>query len=103
MCLSNGRAGGLSAVANSVTINNLLVRDRPDLAAALYEPFPFDFRGEQAEGGKAFYELPVFTAWTARMFVRCITPYFCEAQVRAEAPRPTHLTRPALQAVEGTN
>ena len=24
---------------------------RPDLAEVLYEPFPYDFRGEQAEGG----------------------------------------------------
>src|SRR5258705_10964633 len=60
MCLSNGINGGLSAVANSVTIHNRLVADRPDLAAALYEPFPYDFRGEQAPGRQPYYELPAF-------------------------------------------
>ena len=48
MCLENGVAGGLSAVANSVLIHNRLVRERPDLAAALYEWYPYDYRGEQA-------------------------------------------------------
>jgi hypothetical protein len=100
MCLSNGRSGGLSAVANSVTIHNQLVRDRPDLAAALYEPFPYDFRGEQAEGGKAFYELPVFTEWDGRLFVRCIPPYIWASQRHADAPRLTDLQREALEAVE---
>ena len=47
MCLQNGRSGGLSTVANSVRIHNQLVADRPDLAAALYEELPNDFRGEQ--------------------------------------------------------
>ncbi len=100
MCLSNGRAGGLSAVANSVTIHNQLVRDRPDLAAALYEPFPYDFRGEQAEGGKAFYELPVFTEWDGRLFVRCIPPYIWASQRHADAPRLTDLQTEALKVVE---
>jgi hypothetical protein len=65
MCLENGIAGGLSMVASSVTIHNRLVEERPDLAAALYEPFPYDFRGEQAEGAPGFYQLPVFTEWDA--------------------------------------
>src|SRR4051794_2809160 len=47
MCLENGLAGGLSAVANSVTIHNRLVREQPELAAALYDEFPYDYRGEQ--------------------------------------------------------
>src|SRR3546814_7023311 len=74
---------------------------RPDLAAARYEPFPYDFRGEQAEGGKAFYELPVFTEWDGRLFVRCIPPYIWASQRHADAPRLTDLQREALQAVEG--
>ena len=36
-------------------------RTRPDLAAALYEPLPYDFRGEQAPGAKGWYEMPVFS------------------------------------------
>lgn len=100
LCLDNGLSGGLSAVANSVTIHNQLVRERPDLAAALYEPFPYDFRGEQPEGGKAFYEVPVFTEWDDRLFVRCIPPYIWASQRHDDAPRLTDVQREALKAVE---
>ena len=55
LCLRTARTGGLSCVANAVAIHNQLVRERPDLAAALYDPLPYDTRGEQAEGAQAFY------------------------------------------------
>ena len=100
MCLENGISGGLSAVANSVLIHNRLVRERPDLAAAMYEPFPFDYRGEQAEGGRPYYELPVFTEWDDRLFVRCIPPYIWASQRHPDAPRLTAHQADALRAVE---
>jgi Taurine catabolism dioxygenase TauD, TfdA family len=99
LCLDNGRAGGLSAVANSVLIHNRLVRERPELAAALYDEFPYDYRGEQAEDGKPYYLMPVFTEWDDRLFVRCIPPYIWASQRHAEAPRLTTLQQEALQAV----
>ena len=99
LCLDNGRAGGLSAVANSVLIHNRLVRERPELAAALYDEFPYDYRGEHPEGGKPCYLLPVFTEWEGRLFVRCIPPYIWASQRHAEAPRLTALQQEALQAV----
>jgi len=99
MCLENGRSGGLSAVANSVRIHNQLVAERPDLAAALYEPLPYDFRGEQPKDGKPYYMVPVFTEWQDRLFVRCIPPYILASQRHPEAPRLTPLQREALSAV----
>ena len=51
MCLRPAKSGGLSCVANVVAIYNELVRTRPDLVAALYNPLPWDFRGEQPAGG----------------------------------------------------
>jgi hypothetical protein len=99
MCLENGLRGGLSAVANSVRIHNQLVADRPDLAAALYEYFPYDFRGEEAKGGKPYYSLPVFTEWDDRLFVRCIPPYIYASQRHADVPRLTDAQKEALEAV----
>ena len=99
LCLENGIEGGLSQVANSVRIHNELVRDAPDLAAALYEPFPYDFRGEQADGQKGFYELPVFTEWDDRLFVRAIPPYIHASQRHPDAPRLTAAQKQALQAL----
>jgi hypothetical protein len=100
LCLANGIEGGLSAVSNSVAIHNRLVRERPDLAAALYDEYPYDFRGEQAEGAKPFYTVPVFTEWDGRLFVRCIPPYIWASQRHPEAPRLTELQAEALRAVE---
>jgi alpha-ketoglutarate-dependent taurine dioxygenase len=99
MCLENGRSGGLSAVANSVRIHNRLVEERPDLAASLYEPLPYDFRGEQPAGGKPYYLVPVFTEWDGRLFVRCIPPYIWASQRHPEAPRLTDVQREALGEV----
>lgn len=87
MCLQDGREGGLSAVANSVSIHNVLVEESPELAEALYGPLPYDYRGEQAEGGKPYYSVPCFTEWKGRLFVRCIPPYILASQRHAEAPR----------------
>ena len=50
LCLQTGVSGGRSAVCNSVALHNALVRERPDLAAELYKPQPYDMRGEQAPG-----------------------------------------------------
>lgn len=99
MCLDNGRRGGLSAVANSVTIHNRLVREAPELAAALYEFFPYDFRNEQAAGGKPYYSLPIFTDWHGRLFVRAIPPYILASQRHPEAPRIGEVGMKALTAL----
>ena len=61
--------------------------------------FPYDFRGEEATGGKPFYSLPVFTEWDGRLFVRCIPPYIYASQRHPDAPRLTDVQHEALQAV----
>lgn len=99
MCLQDGRSGGLSAVANSVSIHNVLVDESPALAAALYEPQPNDYRGEQSEGGKPYYMIPVFTEWADRLFVRCIPPFIAASQRHAEAPRLSDAARAGLRRV----
>ncbi len=99
LCLENGISGGLSAVANSVRIHNELVANRPELAEALYDSLPNDFRGEQPKDGKPYYSLPVFTEWEDRLFVRCIPPYILASQRHPEAPRLTPDQREALMTV----
>lgn len=99
MCLVNGIGGGLSMVASTVRIHNTLVEERPDLAAALYEAFPYDFRGEQAEGAAAYYTLPIFTEWEDRLFCRAIPPYIAASQRHPDAPRLTPVQDEALGAL----
>jgi len=96
MCLRTGVSGGLSAVCNSVSLHNALVRERPDLAAELYKPQPYDMRGEQAPGKRGWYEMPVFTAHGGRLFVRLIRAYILASQRHPDAPRLTDLAREGL-------
>jgi hypothetical protein len=96
MCLQTGISGGLSAVCNSVALHNRLVRERPDLAAELYKPQPFDYRGEQAPGRPGWYLMPVFSRLNGRLYVRLIRPYILASQRHADAPR---LTDKAIEAL----
>jgi hypothetical protein len=97
MCLQTGVSGGLSAVCNSVALHNRLVREGPDLAAELYKPQPYDYRGEQAPGKPGWYPMPVFTRHAGRLFTRFIPQYIRASQRHPDAPR---LTDKALEAIE---
>jgi hypothetical protein len=99
MCLQNGIEGGLSTVANSVSIHNRLVGESPELAAEFYKPQPFDFRGEQPEGAQGWYTLPVFSECESRLFVRCIPPYTLASQRHDDAPRLTENAKRALARI----
>jgi hypothetical protein len=99
MCLRKAKSGGLSCVANAVAIYNALVASRPDLAEVLFEPQPYDLRGEQAPGGKPFYTFPVFTEHDGRFFIRFIPAYIRASQRHAEAPRLSPLVLEALDLV----
>lgn len=100
LCLQRAKEGGLSTVCNAVAIHNELVRTAPELAAELYEPQPYDFRGEHPEGGPAWYPMPIFTRWGERLFVRYIRPYILTSQRHADVPRITPLAEEAMQRVD---
>lgn len=97
MCLRGPAEGGLSAVANSVALHNTLVRERPDLAAELYLPQPYDYRGEERLGSRGWYTAPIFTRWGDRLFVRLIAYYIFSSQRHADAPRLTEAAREGLK------
>ncbi len=96
LCLQTAARGGRSAVANSVSLHNAMVRERPDLAEELYKPQPYDMRGEQGPGRRGWYELPVFTAHNGRLFIRLIAGYILASQRHADAPRLTEKAREGL-------
>ncbi len=100
MCLQKARSGGASAICNAVAVHNDLVRQRPDLAAEMYKPQPYDYRGEQKEGSTPFYEIPTFTKWADRLFVRYIRPYILASQRHDDAPRITPLAEEAMQMMD---
>ncbi|MDZ4825209.1 MAG: TauD/TfdA family dioxygenase [Actinomycetota bacterium] len=99
-CLNSGASGGASLVANALAIHNELVRTEPELAAELYEPLPYDFRGEQPPGAKPWYTMPMFSRTSDRLFVRYIRPYIEAARRHKDAPRPSEAVRTAMNRVD---
>ena len=101
LCLDAGAGGGESLVANVVSIHNELVRTEPELAAELYGSFPYDFRGEQAPGGRPWYEMAAFTRWGDRLFARYIRPYIEASRRHDDAPEVTPAARAAMDRLDG--
>ena len=60
LCVENAREGGESQVVSTAAVYNALASERPELAAALLEPFPVDRKGETPPGKKPTYAMPVF-------------------------------------------
>ncbi|HEV8189145.1 MAG TPA: TauD/TfdA family dioxygenase, partial [Pyrinomonadaceae bacterium] len=60
LCLQTAKSGGLSSLVSSTTIFNEMRRRRPDLLRVLMEPIETDRRGEVPEGGKPYFNIPVF-------------------------------------------
>jgi hypothetical protein len=69
LCLRRAKAGGLSAIASSMAVHNVMLERRPDLLERLYRPFPVDRRGEVPEGKAPFYDAPVFNEHAGRVSV----------------------------------
>lgn len=100
MCLVDGVSGGESLIANAVTAHNRLAERDPDLVAALHEPLPYDFRGEQRPGQQAWYRVPAFTEHHDRLFVRYIPGFIHASQRHDDAPRLTDRQRAAMAALD---
>ena len=94
-CYNQAPSGGDSLCASSVAAFRQLATERPDLAEALFEPYPFSRQNEQAPGEAPFTEIPVigieggelFCNWNRNRIVngekiegaRAITPMQREA------------------------
>ena len=100
MCLQKAASGGSSAVCNALAIHNTMVRETPELAAALYDPLPYDFRGEQADGSKAWYAVPAFTEKEGRLFIRYIGAYIKASQRHDDAPKLSETAKAAMARIE---
>ena len=60
LCLQAAKSGGLSSLVSSTTIFNEMRRRQPELLKILMEPIETDRRGEVPEGGKPYFNIPVF-------------------------------------------
>ena len=97
LCLRRAKSGGLSAIASSMTLHNVIAKRRPDLLERLYQPFPVDRRGEVPEGKAPFYEAPVFNEHAGYLSVLYSRQYIGSAQRFPEARR---LTADDIEALD---
>lgn len=100
MCLQEPQSGGLSLVANAVAIHNEIVATRPDLPEALYQPLPWDFRGEEAPGGEPYYMRAPFTEHNGHFYLFCVPHYIRTSQRHEAAPRLSNVQFEALDLLE---
>jgi hypothetical protein len=100
LCLSNGVSGGESLIANALLCHNLLAESDPELAAVMYDGLPYDYRGEEAEGGRPYYTIPAFTRHEDRLFIRYIPPFIKASQRHEGAPRLTEQQQAAMAAYD---
>ncbi len=60
LCINTARSGGESALVSGIALHDEMLRLRPDLCAALYQPLTSDRRGEVPEGKQPWMRIPVF-------------------------------------------
>ena len=58
LCIREAMEGGESLLVSTAAIYNEMQRQRPDLAALLFDPIATDRRGEVPEGQKPYLEIP---------------------------------------------
>jgi hypothetical protein len=58
LCIRGAMEGGQSLLVSTTSIYNEMLRQRPDLAALLFDPIATDRRGEVPEGQKPYLEIP---------------------------------------------
>jgi alpha-ketoglutarate-dependent taurine dioxygenase len=78
LCLQTAKAGGRSHVLSGFALHNELLAQRPDVLAALYEPFHIDRRGGVREGDAPTVQFPVIH-WDERELLFRYLRYWIEA------------------------
>jgi len=98
LCLKTAKAGGESYIASSMSVYNEVLKRRPDLMPALFEPFPTDRRGEVPEGMQPWFEIPIFHWHAGKLSCIYVRQYIESAQ--AHFPQARRLTRQQVEAMD---
>lgn len=96
MVLQVAKAGGLSIIASSLAVHNEMARTRSDLLAALYEPLPWSWNGQEPNGEAPWYLQPLFSFHKGKICCRYIKKQIQNSQRFEDAPRLTALQIEAM-------
>lgn len=78
-CLHQAKSGGASHLISSMTIHNVLLEEHPELLDVLYQPFYMDWRGEEPEGEKPWFSIPLFSERDGYISSRFTSRNYCES------------------------
>ncbi|WP_157849878.1 MULTISPECIES: TauD/TfdA family dioxygenase [Streptomyces] len=100
LCIRPAHSGGLSRLASSKTVHDLLFEEHPELLAELYEPFPNDRRGEEQPGEQPWSGIPVFSRTDGHFAMRYVRRFITGSQRHDSAPRLTEAQLAAMDAID---
>ena len=100
-CLRQAKSGGASHLVSSLTVHNVLRRERPDYLETLYRPFYLDWRGEEPAGEQPWYSIPMVSAKDGQITSRfCSRSYYQSCERFGEAYALTAEQTEALDFVQ---
>ncbi len=103
LVIRTAKSGGESLISSSINAHNTILRERPDLAELLYQPFTFSRQGEHAPEEPPYYQAPVFGMEQGRFVCRYIRNHITSAQLSfADVPRLTPQQTEALDFLDAT-
>jgi hypothetical protein len=99
-CYNVAKSGGESMVSSSVTTHNVMVRERPNLAALLYQPLYFSRQREQAPDEAPFYPNPVWDEAGGLLYCKWNRNRVIQAQAMEGVPALTPLQHEAMDYLD---
>jgi len=100
LCLHRARSGGESRIVSSGAIHNEILRTRPDLLEALYEPTGWDRQGDVPAGELPWFMLAPINDVNGVPRVFYLGWYIRDAQRHPEVPRLTAAQSEAMELLE---
>ena len=86
LCLQTAASGGRSMLASAQTAYRIMHERRPDLAVRLFDTVATDRRGEQPDGQKPWFEIPVLSWFDDNLTVVYQRAYIDSAARFPDAP-----------------
>ena len=100
LCAEQSVAGGLSQIVSAVAIHDAMLERRPDLLEELFRDLPRSRLGEEKDGGKAYYMLPVFAVQNGHFTTHYSRTYVEAGQKVDEVPRVSDAQWQALDLLQ---
>jgi hypothetical protein len=99
-CYNQAPVGGDSMCSSAITAFRMLLRERPDLAKGLQQPFRFSRQGEQGEGKPPVHVNPVYAEHSGELFCFWNRNRAVNATRLPDAPQLTPLQQNAIDMLD---